>query len=129
MRRFALGLLVVSGLSFGCTPPAPAPTQPAAPAGGPAPTSGSTSALAPSDSSVKLVSLKVEGMHCPYSCYPNVKKTLESVAGVDGVELAPQKDSGAIDNPVVTIKPASAFDSSAAIAALEKAGFKGEVVN
>lgn len=129
MRRLALGLLVVSGLSFGCTPPAPAPTQPAAPAGGPAPTSGSTSALAPSDSAVKLVSLKVEGMTCPHGCYPKVKEALESVAGVNGVELAPQKDKDSIDNPVVKVKSASGFDASAAVAAIEKAGFKGEVVN
>jgi periplasmic mercuric ion binding protein len=128
MRRFAFGMLVVSGLAFGCTPPAPAPVDPPKPAGGAAPTSGTTSA-ANVTSDVKLVSLKVPEMHCPHGCYPTVKKTLEGMPGVEGVDLAEQKSKDAIDNPVVKLKLNGSFDADAAMAALEKKGFKSEVVN
>lgn len=122
MRRFAFGLVLGSGLLFGCTPPAPAPVDPPAPAGGAAPTSGTTSALN-AESGVKLVSMKVD-MHCPVGCYPVVKKTLEEMAGVESVMLAEQKKEGEIDNPKVYIKLNGDFDASKAIAALEKEGFK-----
>ena len=126
MRRFALGLLIGSGLMIGCTPPAPAPSNTPKPAGGPAPTSGTTAALN-STSNVKLVSMKVE-MHCPFGCYPKVKETLEGMAGVAGVELAEQKKEGVIDNPKVYIKLNGDFDSKLAVAALEKEGFKSELL-
>jgi copper chaperone CopZ len=126
MRRFAFGLLLGSSLLFGCTPPAPAPTEPAAPAGGAAPTSGTTSALN-AESGVKLVSMKVD-MHCPTGCYPTVKKTLEEIAGVESVTLAEQKKEGEIDNPKVYIKVNGPFDASQAIAALAKEGFKDSEV-
>jgi len=128
MRRFAIGLLIGSGLMIGCTPPAPpaAPSNSTKPAGGPPPTSGTTSTLN-STSDVKLVSMKVE-MHCPFGCYPKVKETLESIAGVGSVELAEQKKEGEIDNPKVYIKLNGDFDSKLAIAALEKEGFKSEML-
>ena len=122
MRLFVFGLLLGSGLMFGCTPPAPAPSEPAKPAGGPAPTTGTTSSIG-EKSDVKLVSMKVD-MHCPFGCYPAVKKTLEEIAGVESVELAEQKKEGEIDNPKVYIKLNGDFDASKAIAALEKEGFK-----
>ena len=127
MRRFVFGLLVISGLSLGCTPPAPAPSEPAKPAGGPAPTSGSTSAAMP-NAEVKVVSMKVE-MHCPHGCYPTVKKTLESLAGVEAVDLAEQKNPDVIDNPKVYIKLNGSFDPAKAVAALEKEGFKSELLH
>ena len=123
MRRFAFGLLLGSSLLLGCTPPAPAPVDPPAPAGGAAPTSGTTSAVNV-ENGVKLVSMKVD-MHCPFGCYPAVKKTLEEIAGVESVTLAEQKKEGEIDNPKVYIKLNGDFDPSTAIAALEKEGFKG----
>jgi mercuric ion binding protein len=113
-------------LLLGCTPPAPAPVDPPKPAGGSAPTSGTTSALH-NESDLKLVSMKVD-MHCPYGCYPAVKKTLEEIAGVDSVELAEQKKEGEIDNPKVYIKLNGDFDAAQAIAALEKEGFKSELL-
>ncbi len=126
MRRFAIGLLIGSGLMIGCTPPVPAPSNTTKPAGGPAPSSGTTSALN-ATSDVKLVSMKVE-MHCPFGCYPKVKETLEGIAGVAGVELAEQKKEGVIDNPKVYIKLNGDFDSKLAVAALEKEGFKSELL-
>ncbi len=127
MRRFAFGLLLSSGLVLGCTPPAPAPVEPAKPAGGAAPTSGTTSAIKSSTDNLKLVSMKVD-MHCPFGCYPAVKKTLEEIAGVESVELAEQKKEGEIDNPKVYIKLNGDFDAKLAVAALEKEGFKSELL-
>jgi copper chaperone CopZ len=81
------------------------------------------------DTSAKLVSIKVPDMHCPYGCYPKVKETLETVAGVKKVDLAPQKAGDSIDNPIVNIQLSGAFDSAAAVKALEANGWKSEVVN
>ena len=72
---------------------------------------------------VQQISLKVPGMHCPFACYPSVKETLEGQAGVQGVDLAAQKEEGAIDNPVVIICAGEGFDLDAAIAQLAKSGF------
>ncbi len=80
------------------------------------------------DSSVELVSLKVPTMHCPFACYPSVKKTLEGSTGVQSVDLAEQKEEGTIDNPVVIIKASSQFDIDRAVAALAAKGFTGAEV-
>lgn len=127
MRRLAIGLVLASGLAFGCTPPAPGPVAPPKPAGGAAPTSGTTSSAVQEKSDIKLVSMKVE-MHCPFGCYPKVKETLEGIAGVDTVTLAEQKKEGEIDNPKVYIKLNGDFDATTAIAALKKEGFASEML-
>lgn len=80
------------------------------------------------DSSVEMVSLKVPTMHCPFACYPSVKKTLEGATGVQSVDLAAQKEEGTIDNPVVIIKAGSQFDIDQAVAALAASGFAGAEV-
>ncbi len=78
--------------------------------------------------SAQLISLKVPGMHCPFACYPSVKKTLEGQSGVELVELAPQKEEGVIDNPVVLIKTTEGFDIDAAIQTLAQTGFEDSTV-
>lgn len=77
---------------------------------------------------LQTISLMVPGMHCPVACYPSVKKTLESEAGVQEVELVEQKQEGLIDNPVVIIKHDPSFDLDQAVASLEKRGFADAVV-
>jgi len=77
---------------------------------------------------VKMVSMKVEEMHCPFGCYPTVEKALAKVVGVSSVKLAEQKKEGTIDNPVVLVQVDGNFDPSAAIAALDKVGFASEMV-
>lgn len=79
-------------------------------------------------SAAQLISLKVPGMHCPFACYPSVKKTLEGQSGVELVELAPQKEEGVIDNPVVLIKTTEGFDIDAAIQTLAQTGFEDSSV-
>lgn len=79
-------------------------------------------------SAAQLISLKVPGMHCPFACYPSVKKTLEEQSGVELVELAPQKEEGIIDNPVVLIKTSEGFDLDAAIQTLAQTGFEDSSV-
>lgn len=77
---------------------------------------------------VHMISLKVPSMHCPFACYPSVKKTLESETGVAAVDLAEQKEEGVIDNPVVIIKAGENFDLDKAIASLTATGFDGASV-
>ena len=67
-------------------------------------------------------------MHCPFACYPAIKKKLESRADVAAVELAPQKEEGVIDNRQVIVRYKDSFDATDAIAMLEKAGFGGSSV-
>lgn len=78
---------------------------------------------------LQLVSIHVPKMHCPFACYPAVKKTLEGTTGVQGVELAEQKEEGVIDNPVVIVKAAPGFDVEKAMESLAAKGFsESEVV-
>lgn len=70
------------------------------------------------------LTLHVPDMHCPFGCYPSIKKTLESSDAVEAVELAEQKMEGAIDNPQVIINFTEGFDVDAAIAALTAEGFE-----
>ncbi len=67
--------------------------------------------------------LQVDDMHCPFACYPAVKKTLEGQGNVLEVELADQKEEGVIDNPQVLVKYDSGFDLTAALESLAKNGF------
>lgn len=75
-----------------------------------------------------LVSLKVPTMDCPFACWPKVEKTLEAMACVSDVTLAPQKEEGVIDNPQVEIKCEGEFNAAEAIEALKAAGFEGAEV-
>ncbi len=92
-----------------------------------APAAAETLELVETSSTVKtepgMLTLAVPEMHCEFACFPKVKETLESTAGVELVELAPQKEEGAIDNRqvIVTFKPG--FDVNDAIARLSKEGF------
>lgn len=77
-------------------------------------------------------SVHVEGMMCPYSCWPRVKETLAAQPGVKAVQLAEQPagtEEGTIAKPVVELKLADGFDADAALAALEKIDFPAKVIN
>ncbi len=77
-------------------------------------------------------SISVPDMMCPYSCWPNVQKTLAGMPGVEGVQLAEQPEGtqeGEIKERVVELKVNDEFDTDAAIAALGKINFKSEVIN
>lgn len=129
MHRFAVGLVCGTALFLGCTPPAPSTTTPPKPAGNAAPTSGTTTSAVAAPTGVKLVSLDVPDMHCPFACYPKVKETLESQPGVEEVTLAKQKEEGIIDNPQVLVKLNGNFDPNSAIAALKQSGFTGKLAD
>lgn len=73
------------------------------------------------------LTLDVPDMHCPFACYPAVKKTLEQTTGVAEVALAEQQEDGVIDNRQVIVTYDSGFDLSAALATLETSGFKSQV--
>ena len=55
--------------------------------------------------------------------FPRVKETIESVEGVQAVELAEQKEEGVIDNRQVIVKYDTGFDVNAALTLLAKEGF------
>ena len=74
------------------------------------------------------LTMNVPEMHCPFACYPSVKKNLEKRSDVMSVELAPQKEDGIIDNPQVIVTCTKEFDAEQAIAMLEAAGFAGSSV-
>lgn len=81
---------------------------------------------------VATKSLKVPGMACPYSCWPNVKKALAKLPGVEGVQLAEQPEGtpeGTIEEKVVELKTSEGFDADSALAVLEKIRFPAEFVN
>jgi periplasmic mercuric ion binding protein len=128
MRKFALSLICLSALAVGCTPPAAPPATPAKSTPGTPAGSGTTSQVTPVESNQEkttLVALRVPTMSCPFSCWPSVKETLEGQGGVASVELAKQEADDVINNPVVYVRLAGAFDQKAAVAALDKAGFTG----
>lgn len=74
------------------------------------------------------LTLHVPDMHCPFACYPAIKKALESSDTVEQVELAEQKVEGTIDNPQIIINFTDGFDVDAAIAALKARGFDDSAV-
>ena len=130
MRVLPLVALIAVVAFVGCEPPKKADTmQDTTPANtAPRMDGGSTNVMLPAGSkNLHMVSMKV-AMHCPYSCYPAVEKTLTAENGVKGVKLAEQKVEGIIDNPVVYISTTEDFDPSKAIADLEKNGFESEVL-
>ena len=72
----------------------------------------------------KLVSFKVDGMTCPTGCYPVVKSAIAKQKGVVGIELAPQKEADAIDNPIVFVKYKGDLDMDATFKAISRVGFE-----
>ncbi|MGV3484907.1 MAG: heavy-metal-associated domain-containing protein [Planctomycetaceae bacterium] len=113
---YALAVIAAAGIAyvFATAPvPKPAATAPAA--------STAVSHQVMPDSGT--MTLRVDDMHCPFACYPAVKKTLEGQGNVVAVELDKQQVEGAIDNPQVLIKYDSGFDLTAALDALSKKGF------
>lgn len=127
---YAAALLAAAGIMFylTMTPSASSTTTPA---------SSEPAALADAEASrsepideASLVSMKlnVPEMHCPFACYPSVKKNLEARKEVASVELVPQKEEGVIDNPQVIVKYQDGFDAKTAIALLETAGFSGSTL-
>jgi len=69
------------------------------------------------------LTLSVPKMHCPFACYPAVKRTLEGTDTVESVELAEQKEEGLIDNRQVVVQYKSGFNLDAAIELLSSQGF------
>lgn len=76
----------------------------------------------------ETLTLDVPKMHCEFACFPKVKQTLETTEGVAAVELAAQKEAGAIDNRQVIVTYRDGFDVDGALAKLEQAGFPGSGV-
>lgn len=106
------------------------PTDSAAPGGDAAVASSSAdvsaqlaSLDAASDADTQSLALSVPGMHCAFGCYPTVKEALESVDGVQSVELAKQKSETELDNKTVFVTYSNAFKLETALAKLEKVGF------
>ncbi len=121
---YTIAVLVAAGLIYFVSQSPEADNA----AAGPEPTAAATSDVATtetasSEAGETLVTLRVPDMHCPFACYPAVKKTLEQEPGVLAVDLGQQKQEGAIDNPEVKIQVSADFNSQAAIDALAKAGF------
>ena len=127
MRSLAYGaaILAAAGIMYMIST---LPTEPAAEAV-PTPATPDAVAIAP-DAEVTTASLTmtVPEMHCPFACYPSVKKNLEKRSDVVAVELVPQKEEGIIDNPQVIVTYKEGFDAEQAIAQLEAAGFTGSTV-
>ena len=98
-------------------------------------TEESDSAATTSGEEIRFVankSINVPGMMCPYSCWPNVKDTLASLPGVEGVQLAEQPEGtqeGEIKKRVVELKVTDVFDPDSAVAALNKINFESDVIN
>ena len=116
-------LAVAPVILAGCTPapsPAPQASRQTAPA--------SFTTTAGDAEAAEMVSLRVPTMHCPFSCWPAVKETLEKQEGVAEVTLAKQVKEDEIDNPVVHIRIAGNFDSAKAVEALATAGFDDAAV-
>ncbi|OYP38119.1 heavy-metal-associated domain-containing protein [Rhodopirellula sp. MGV] len=105
-----------------------APEQPDAPESAVASSVAPESDVEGAEVTATSLTLNVPDMHCPFACYPNVKKTLESREDVVSVELVPQKEEGVIDTPQVVVKYKDGFVVDQAIAQLGKAGFGGSTV-
>lgn len=70
------------------------------------------------------VTFKVDGMHCQAACYPKVKKAVEGLKGVEGIELVTQKEDIPIDDPRVVVKFNGDVTSTEVIAAIAEVNFK-----
>lgn len=86
-------------------------------------TTSSSETVPPMQLATEKVTLSVPDMHCAFGCYPTVKKTLESLDGVAGVELAEQKSDDELDNRTVYVSHTSNFQLAKALKALKDAGF------
>lgn len=69
------------------------------------------------------LTLAVPEMHCPFSCYPRVKETLEGSETVQSVELVPQKEEGVLDDRKVIVHYKPGFSVTDALNMLGKEGF------
>jgi len=69
------------------------------------------------------LTLRVEGMHCEFGCFPTVRKTLEGIDQVVSVQLDKQAEAGTLDNPQVVVSYESGFDLGKAQSLLAKNGF------
>lgn len=107
--------LVCTGCNSSCSQPLPGSSAPASVSQAPeAEVSGET----------KLITFKVDGMTCPTGCYPVVKSAIAKQKGVVGIELAPQKEADAIDNPIVFVKYKGNLDLDATFKAISRVGFE-----
>lgn len=114
---YALAAIAAAGIAYLFATVPPSGDAPAAPS---ASVSTASHQVMPE---AGTLTLRVDDMHCPFACYPAVKKTLEAQGNVVAVELDEQKEEGAIDNPQVLVKYESGFDLTAALDALGKKGF------
>lgn len=69
------------------------------------------------------MTLAVPEMHCSFSCFPRVKKTLENNDAVETVALGPQKVEGTLDNRQVVVQYKAGFELGEALKMLEAEGF------
>ncbi len=69
------------------------------------------------------LTMAVPEMHCGFSCFPRVKKALESDSMVQSVELVPQKEEGVLDDRKVIVHYKAGFSATDALAMLNKEGF------
>ncbi len=73
---------------------------------------------------ITKVALDVPGMHCAFGCFPTVKETLESVDGVQTVELAKQNSETELTDKTVFVTCNQAFNLDSALEKLKTAGFE-----
>lgn len=92
------------------------------------PAANTTTAASVGAEAGETLVVHVPEMMCPFACWPAVQKDLAAQPGVLDVELAPQKDENAIDNPKVFVRVSEGFDANAAVESLATAGFKGSDV-
>lgn len=148
MRFLALSLVVACTFVLGCNEPEETIPMVVPHSGTAAASSGNTTSGmtgsgttgsgmtdASANSPIRFVadkSLHVEGMMCPYSCWPRVKETLAAQPGVKAIQLAEQPagtEEGTIATPVVELQLTGDFDVKAAVAALAKIDFDATAVN
>ena len=116
MKRLWLALLLA--LPLGCAPAEESDTTT---------DTNSTTTAAPTgdqsspDKNLTQLVFSVDGMQCPAGCPPVVKRALESVDGVDSVEV-----DYAVKQARVQVD-SDHFDQSAAVQALADAGFQGKL--
>jgi hypothetical protein len=127
MRSLAYGaaILAAAGIMFFITTTS---SKPASELPESSPTNTTASIVPDVEVKTASMTMNVPEMHCPFACYPSVKKNLESREDVMSVELAPQKEEGVIDNPQVIVTYREGFDPIGAIALLESVGFAGSSV-
>lgn len=131
MRGFVYALAAIAAVGIMiaiATMPSDSSREEAAAPAAEAPSAVETPAAKMVSADSEKLTLAVPEMHCEFACYPKVKETLEGTEGVELVELAPQKEAGAIDNRQVILTYKPGFDVNAAIAKLDEAGFGDSAV-